>query len=652
MPDLPGPLAAQVASWLRGDPDPDDRAELARLVAAGDVETVAGCFAGPLAFGTAGLRGPLRPGPAGMNTAVVRRTTAGLAQWLRGRAGGADPTVVIGYDARRRSDRFALDAARVLAGAGARALLLPAPTPTPVVAFAVRHLAADAGIVITASHNPAADNGYKVYLAGFGGGTRSGESAGGGPAGRGTGAGDPGHGAQLVTPADAEIEHAIAAVGPAVDVPLADHWHRLDDSIVAAYVEGAVTAVGEVGAGPAGAAGGPAGPADAAGAAGTARGAGAGAARNAGAPDVVGGPPPLCVAYTPLHGVGADVVDAVFRRAGLAAPVAVADQREPDPAFPTVPFPNPEEPGALDAVLTLGERLGADLVLANDPDADRCAAAVGRRVLTGDEVGLLLAEQVLRERPGPVATTIVSSSALRELARRYGVPCVETLTGFKWIMRADPRLAFGYEEALGYAVAPDLVRDKDGITAALALAHAALRAKRAGRTLLDVLDDLCRQVGVFATGQVSARFTDLAAIDAVMGALRASPPSHLGGRAVSAVRDLLDGPTGPTGSAGSAGPAGPAGPAGSAGGSGSAGSVGAAGPDGESLPAADVLIFHLAGAARVVARPSGTEPKLKLYLQTVVGPADIAAIGLPAARRRAESELAALRDDLRALLRL
>ncbi|WP_242666081.1 MULTISPECIES: phospho-sugar mutase [Parafrankia] len=630
-PGLPGPLAAQVDSWLRGDPDPDDRAELARLIAAGDVETVAGCFAGPLAFGTAGLRGPLRPGPAGMNTAVVRRTTAGLAQWLRGRAGGADPTVVIGYDARRRSDRFALDAARVLAGAGARALLLSAPTPTPVVAFAVRHLAADAGIVITASHNPAADNGYKVYLAGFGAGARSGGSADGGPAGRGTGAEDPGHGAQLVTPADAEIEHAIAAAGPAVDIPLADHWHSLDDSIVAAYVEGAVTAVGEVGAGPAGAAAGPAGPADAAGAAGTTH--GAGAARNAGASDAVGGPPPLCVAYTPLHGVGADVVDAVFRRAGLAAPVAVADQREPDPAFPTVPFPNPEEPGALDAVLTLGERLGADLVLANDPDADRCAVAVGRRILTGDEVGLLLAEQVLRERPGPVATTIVSSSALRELARRYGVPCVETLTGFKWIMRADPRLVFGYEEALGYAVAPDLVRDKDGITAALALAHAALRAKRAGRTLLDVLDDLCRQVGVFATGQVSARFTDLAAIDAVMGALRASPPSHLGGQAVSAVRDLLAGPAGP------------------AGGSGSAGGAGGAEPDGESLPAADVLIFHLAGAARVVARPSGTEPKLKLYLQTVVGPADVAAMGLPAARRRAESGLAALRDDIQALLR-
>ncbi|OHV32383.1 phosphoglucomutase [Parafrankia colletiae] len=564
---MPEPLAARVAAWLAADPDPQDRAELTRLAAAGDVQAVSERFAGPLTFGTAGLRGPLRAGPAGMNTAVVRRTTAGLAVWLR--RSTPRPVVVIGYDARRRSDRFALDAARVLTGAGARALLLPAPTPTPVVAFAVRHLDADAGIVITASHNPAADNGYKVYLGGRGE--------------------DAGRGAQLVTPADGEIEQAIATVGAAADIPLSDGWERLDRSLVDAYVDEAVRAVD-------------------------------------GLPDLLsGGPPdllpgaqvgggPLLVAYTPLHGVGAAVLEAVFARAGLAAPVTVPEQREPDPAFPTAPFPNPEEPGVLDAVLALGRRIGADLVLANDPDADRCAAAVGGQVLTGDEVGLLLADHVLRRRPGPVATTVVSSAALAALARLYGVPCTETLTGFKWIMRAHPRLAFGYEEALGYAVAPDLVRDKDGLTAALALARAAQHAKRSGRTLLDVLDDLHRRVGVHATGQVSARFADLAAIGAAMRGLRAAPPPRLGGRAVTAVRDLLGGTDG--------------------------------------LPPADVLILQLDGAARVVARPSGTEPKLKVYLQAVVGPAEVAAAGLAAARERARTELAVLRTAVSDLLDL
>ncbi|TCJ31805.1 phospho-sugar mutase [Parafrankia sp. BMG5.11] len=556
---LPEPLASRVASWLAADPDPGDRAELAGLVAAGDVRALTERFVGPLAFGTAGLRGPLRAGPAGMNTAVVRRTTAGLGSWLQRRVTGP-PVVVIGYDARRRSDHFALDAARVLAGQGARALLLPGPTPTPVLAFAVRHLSAVAGIMITASHNPASDNGYKVYL--------------GGPVG------EAGRGAQLVAPADTEIEDEIAAVGPAAAIPLADGWTRLDASIVTAYVEGAVRAVDT-------------------------------------APPVDG--PPLRIAYTPLHGVGADVLEAVFTRAGLPVPVTVVDQREPDPDFPTAPFPNPEEPGVLDAVLALGERVGADLVLANDPDADRCAAAVGGRVLTGDEIGLLLADHVLRARPGPVATTVVSSSALVELARDHGVPCTRTLTGFKWIMRADPGLVFGYEEALGYAVAPDLVRDKDGITAALALARAAQREKRAGRTLLDVLDDLHRRIGVFATGQVSVRLDDLAAVAAAMRRLRTSPPDRVAGRPVTAVRDLLTGAVdGPDGLAG--------------------------------LPPADVLLLELDGGARVVARPSGTEPKLKIYLQAVTDRETVAAIGPAAARRHARTELDALRDGAAALM--
>ncbi|MEX5633005.1 phospho-sugar mutase [Parafrankia sp. FMc2] len=582
---MPEPLAARVAAWLAADPDPQDRAELAGLAALGDVQAVSERFAGPLTFGTAGLRGPLRAGPAGMNTAVVRRTTAGLAAWLC--RSTPRPVVVIGYDARRRSDRFALDAARVLAAAGARALLLPAPTPTPVVAFAVRHLGADAGIVITASHNPAADNGYKVYL----GGREE----------------DAGRGAQLVTPADGEIEQAIATVGAAADIPLSDGWEGLDRSLVDAYVDEAVRAVDglpDVSSGePPSALPPDALPPDA-----------LDALPPEPRPGTQEGGGPLLVAYTPLHGVGAAVLDAVFARAGLAAPVTVPEQREPDPAFPTAPFPNPEEPGALDAVLALGRRIGADLVLANDPDADRCAVAVGGQVLTGDEIGLLLADHVLRRRPGPVATTVVSSAALAALARLYGVPCAETLTGFKWIMRAHPHLAFGYEEALGYAVAPDLVRDKDGLTAALALARAAQHARCSGRTLLDVLDDLHRRVGVHATGQVSARFADLTMIGAAMRALRAAPPPRLGGRAVTAVRDLLGGTGG--------------------------------------LPPADVLILQLDGAARVVARPSGTEPKLKVYLQAVVGPAEVAAVGLAAAREQARAELAVLRTAVSDLLDL
>ncbi|WP_230202900.1 phospho-sugar mutase [Parafrankia discariae] len=583
---LPEPLASRVTSWLAADPDPGDRAELTGLVAAGDVRALTGRFAGPLVFGTAGLRGPLRAGPAGMNTAVVRRTTAGLGSWLRRRATGP-PVVVIGYDARRRSDHFALDAARVLAGQGARALLLPGPTPTPVLAFAVRHLDATAGIMITASHNPASDNGYKVYL---GGPARLGDPPAGPdgsaePPGAVGAVGAAGRGAQLVAPADTEVEGEIAAVGPAAEIPLGDGWTRLDASVVTAYVEGAVRAVDSVT------------PVDTA------------------AP--VAGPPPR-IAYTPLHGVGADVLAAVFTRAGLPVPVTVAGQREPDPDFPTAPFPNPEEPGVLDAVLALGEHVGADLVLANDPDADRCAAAVGGRVLTGDEIGLLLADHVLRARPGPVATTVVSSSALVELARDHGVPCTRTLTGFKWIMRADPGLVFGYEEALGYAVAPDLVRDKDGITAALALARAAQREKRAGRTLLDVLDDLHRRIGVFATGQVSVRLDDLAAVGAAMRRLRTSPPGRVAGRPVTAVRDLLTGDP-PTGAA-------------------------------DGLPPADVLILDLDGGARLVARPSGTEPKLKIYLQAVADRAAVAAIGPAAARRRAHTELDALRAGATALI--
>ncbi|MBL7492852.1 MULTISPECIES: phospho-sugar mutase [unclassified Frankia] len=549
-----------VRAWLAHDPDAADRAEIEDLLAAAAaggktaVAELADRFAGSLTFGTAGLRGPLRAGPNGMNTAVVRRAAAGLAAWLDATdATGTGPkTVVVGFDARHRSESFARDSARVFAGAGLRALVLPGPVPTPVLAFAVRHLVAEAGVMVTASHNPATDNGYKVYL--------------GGPVGA------PGRGAQLVAPADEQIEAAIAAAPPASAIPLADTWSQLGDEIVAAYV--------------AAAAGTPAGTAPIPG-------------------------PDLRIAYTPLHGVGLEVLRRVFATAGLSELVVVAAQAEPDPDFPTAPFPNPEEPGAMDLVLALGGEIGADLVLAHDPDADRLAVAVGpgptradeaepggARVLTGDELGLLLADEALRHSPGPVATTVVSASALGVLAARRGAPFTETLTGFKWIMRATEDLAFGYEEALGYAVRPDLVRDKDGITAAVAVARLAAAEAAQGRTLLDRLDDLSRELGVTVTAQVSLRVPDLAASTALTSRLRAAPPTAIGGLRVESIRDLQR-------------------------------------PTDTALPPSDVLIFTLADGARAVVRPSGTEPKLKIYLEAT---APVGA-GLAAARAAATARV-------------
>jgi len=543
-----------VAAWIDGDPDPADRAALAALLAqarSGDAVAAAALaelFASPLAFGTAGLRGPLRPGPAGMNVAVARRAAAGLAAWLLARLGpGASPLVVIGYDARHGSETFALDSARVFAGAGLRALVLPPRSPTPLLAFAVRHLSADAGVMVTASHNPAGDNGYKVFL-----GARAAES----PAGAG---------AQLVAPADAEIEAAIARAGPAAALPLADGWQPAPATLLDAYVTAA--------------------------------------ARTAGTGHEV----PAVVAYTPLHGVGAATLAAVFQRAGLPAPQVVAAQEQPDPDFPTTPYPNPEELGTLDLALALGAEIGADLVIANDPDADRCAVAVGGRVLTGDELGLLLADDALRRSPGPVATTIVSSRALRALAAARGVDYRETLTGFKWLMRAGTDIVFAYEEALGYAAAPDLVRDKDGITAALAAAVLAGAEKARGRTLLDRLDDLTREIGVHRTSQLSLRLPAATPAGTIMSALRANPPTALGPFSVAAVVDLAT-----------------------------------------ARPATGALVLTLAGGGRVVARPSGTEPKIKFYLEATAPTPPGADLEL--LRSTADAQLAAIRTGLGAVI--
>lgn len=523
------------------DPDPAAQRELRELLARWPDTSaeLADRFAGALQFGTAGLRGQVRAGPNGMNLAVVRAATAGLVDWLASRQ--ADGPLVIGYDARHGSAAFAAETARVATGAGREALLLPRPLPTPVLAYAVRALPAAAGVMVTASHNPPADNGYKVYL-----GAQLG--------------GETGAGAQITSPVDAEIEERIRSVGPLSAVPLGATGTVLGEDIVASYLEAAAAVLDR---------------------------------------DT---PRELTVAYTPLHGMGGDVLASAMTRAGFEAPAMVPDQAEPDPDFPTVPFPNPEEPGAMDRLLALAGSSGADLAIAHDPDADRCAVAVpvgGRwRVLHGDEVGVLLADHLMRRGVrGRFATTVVSSSLLGVVCRARGLPYAETLTGFKWIVRAGTDLAYGYEEALGYCAAPQLVRDKDGLTAALLICEltAGLRAEL--RTLVDRLDELAAEHGVHATDQLPVRVTQVSEIAEIMSRLRADPPASLLDQPVTSTEDWL--------------------------------------------PEADVLILRTADC-RVVVRPSGTEPKLKIYLE-VVEPADPDVAG---ARERARATLSALRTEL------
>ncbi|MGY1594171.1 phospho-sugar mutase [Geodermatophilus sp. SYSU D00708] len=537
-------LLDRARDWADADPHDGDRAEIEALIEAENWPELESRFAGPLTFGTAGLRGPLRAGPAGMNAAVVTRAAAGLARYLsdEGHAGGG---VVIGFDARRRSDEFAHVSAAVLAGAGFAVQVLPRPLPTPVLSFAVPHLGCVAGVMVTASHNPPDDNGYKVYL---------------------------GDGRQLVPPADRQIEAAIAAVGPAREVPLSDDWVTLGDDVRDDYVAAVVRAL-----------------------------------QPSSVPAIVR--QGLTVAYTAMHGVGADTTRAVFAAAGFAPPVSVDEQDAPDPAFPTVAFPNPEEPGAVDLLTALAADLDADVAIAVDPDADRCSVVCDGRQLTGDEVGALLADWLLRRGVrGTYASSLVSGSLMRVVASAHGVPIAETPTGFKWIMRAGSDaapLVFGYEEALGYSVAPSVVRDKDGISAALAVALMTAELRATGRTLLDRLDELAVEHGLYVTGQLSVRVEDLSRIGDMMARLRADPPSRLLGRDVVA-SDLL-----------------------------------------EATPAVDAV--RLAGdGVRVIVRPSGTEPKLKAYLETVVPVSSSAAVA--DARRRGADELGRLRAEMSAAL--
>ena len=537
-------LIERARAWAAEDPDATTRAELEALIEQGETPELADRFDGRLEFGTAGLRGELGAGSNRMNRVVVIRAAAGLAAYLRHQGAATDSAVVIGYDARHNSDVFARDTAEVMAGAGLRALVLPRPLPTPLLAFAIRELGCVAGVMVTASHNPPRDNGYKVYL---------------------------GDGSQIVPPADAEIAARIDAVGALADVPRGTGWTVLDDSIVDAYLDTVAGLAGD-------------------------------------------GPRDLRTVYTPLHGVGGTSAVQVLETAGFEAPYVVAQQEEPDPDFPTVAFPNPEEPGAMDLAMALARQKGVDLVIANDPDADRCAAAVpdahGWRMLRGDEVGALLAHHLLTGgHTGTYACSIVSSSLLGKLAAAAGQTFAETLTGFKWISKVEG-LVFGYEEALGYCVDPEHVKDKDGVSALLLLCELAAAEKARGRTLVDVLDDLARAHGLHATDQLSVRVTDLAEIGTAMARLRATPPTALGGLEVESVDDLAAGDGG--------------------------------------LPPTEGLRYRLASGARVIVRPSGTEPKLKCYLEVVVPVDPDLDDGVDAARISAASRLDALRDDIRA----
>jgi phosphomannomutase len=545
-------LLDDARAWIAQDPDPVTRTELDALVAraeAGEqaaMDDLAERFSGRLEFGTAGLRGELGAGPMRMNRVLVAQAAAGLAAYLLARE--EHPSVVIGYDGRHNSAVFARDSAAILAGAGVQATILPRPLPTPVLAFAVRELRASAGIMVTASHNPARDNGYKVYLGGAD------------------------EGAQIVPPADGEIaaEIARAAAVAFSDHPVSSDVHTAAESLVDEYVR-----------------------------------------RTA---EVAGHPEPLRYVYTPMHGVGREVAEKVFASAGFAAPIVVAAQADPNPDFPTVAFPNPEEPGALDLAFAAAREAGADVVIANDPDADRVAVGVpdtdavaGWRRLTGNEIGWLLGWRVARaSRAGTLACSLVSSPALREVARVHGLDFVETLTGFKWISRA-PGLVYGYEEALGYLVDPGKVRDKDGISAAVAVLSLFSELRAAGETLESHLDAFALEFGAFASAQISIRVADLAEIPRAMGRLRAEPPAEIGGIPVDGVDDFLLGVDG--------------------------------------FPANDILRLRLAGGGRVIVRPSGTEPKLKCYLDAS------SAEGSSAERRAAAAAtVEALEAGMRVLL--
>ena len=511
-------LRAEVEAWIADDPDPKTAAELQTLLDAGDEVTLKKYFNGFLQFGTAGLRGPIGPGPSCMNRAVVGRAAAGIASYMQKRG---MTKVVIGRDARYGSEDYTFETAEIMSGAGMDVYILPRPLPTPVLAFATSYLACDIGIMVTASHNPPQDNGYKVYVGPEADGVKYASS-------------------QIINPTDGFIAADIDAVTSLKSLPRDTKWTILDEEVLNEYVK----------------------------------------RTSALAPR----PGDLKVVYTAMHGVGTETAQLVFNKAGFSSLITVDEQCTPDPDFPTVAFPNPEEPGAIDLALKKARDFNAELVIANDPDADRCAAAindpaVGWRMLRGDELGVVLGEWIARSKPsGTFGNSIVSSSALRKISGHYGIDFQEVLTGFKWLAKIED-LAFGYEEAIGYAVDSDTVNDKDGISAAIFLAQVAMDLKRDGLTISDLLNQVWERHGFHGTEQISIRVSDMSAITRLLAGLRQTPPKEIAGRAVESIDDL------------------------------------AAPKDG--LPPTDGLRIWLAGGIRIIVRPSGTEAKMKCYIEVI-----------------------------------
>lgn len=533
-------LLAEVRAWIEDDPDPQTAAHLSALLDADDELTLRKYFAGFLEFGTAGLRGPLGPGPSCMNQAVVGRTAAGLVKFMQERS---LTSVVIGRDARHGSEIFEAISAEIFSGAGFKVSVLPRPLPTPVLAFAVNELGADVGVMVTASHNPGSDNGYKVYLGGVVDGVTY-------------------RGSQIISPADKQISTHIKSIQTLKLVKRGTSWQVLDEDIVEKYVERTKVLAPR--------------------------------------------PGDLKIVYTAMHGVGTKTLQRVFHRAGFPSLILVESQAQPDPDFPTLPFPNPEELGALDLALDTARTFDADLLIANDPDADRCSVAIkGRdntwRALRGDEIGAILGEVMAKSaQSGTLANSIVSSSILSKIAAHHKLNFEETLTGFKYIAKI-PNLVFGYEEAIGFCVDSLTVNDKDGISAALLMAQIATDLKNDGKTLDDLLDEIWKTYGFHATEQISIRVNDLALISTLMTKLRSNSASEIAGFKVLAMEDLLK-------------------------------------PN-NSLPPTDGLRFTLEQNIRIIIRPSGTEPKIKCYIE-IVDPEKTIALSL----------LEQLRPSLRELL--
>ena len=511
-------LVGEVQAWITDDPDPSTASQLQQWLDTNNEAELRASFNGFLQFGTAGLRGPIRPGPSGMNRAVVGRTAAGIAAYMKERN---LTSVIIGRDARHGSEDYTFETAEIMSGAGMKVFVLPRPLPTPVLAFATNELGCDVGIMVTASHNPPQDNGYKVYL----GGTVDGIEY---------------RGSQIVSPTDVSIAHKIAGITSLKQQPRGKEWTVLGEEIIEKYIDRIASLATKPGS--------------------------------------------LRIVYTAMHGVGTETLQRVFQKAGFASPILVEAQAAPDPDFPTVAFPNPEEPGAIDLALETARSFDADLVIANDPDADRCAAAVkdpvtGWRMLRGDELGAILGESIARKTStGIFANSIVSSSILKKIAEHYQLDFKETLTGFKWLAKIKG-LTFGYEEALGYAVDAKTVNDKDGISAAITLAQIATDLAADGKTLLDLLDEIWARHGFHATEQISIRLSDLSKVGVILGGIRNNPPLNIAGRVVTSIDDL------------------------------------AAPTDG--LPPTDGLRIWLDGGVRIIIRPSGTEAKMKCYIEVI-----------------------------------